>query len=198
MESLPYNISLQPYVTLNNGIRMPQIGLGTFLSSEADVYPIVKSAILEYGYRHIDTAMFYNNEEAIGTALQECFAQGIKREDIFITTKLHYSEKNDVESAFKRSLQKLKLDYIDLYLIHWPIPKLIVADLETPFLNTPIHKVWPILEKQVEAGLIKSIGISNFAVPMLLDLLAYAKIKPVMNQVEIHPYFIQKDFIDFH
>lgn len=170
----------QPFVTLNDGSKMPMIGLGSFLSSEGDVYPVIKAAILEHGYRHIDTASFYNNEDAIGRALQECFATGqIKREDVFITTKLHYQEKDDPIKAIKQSLEKLKLDYVDLYLVHWPIPKM---DYEAKtYLPTPMYKVWEMMEQIKDLGLSKSIGVSNMTIPMLIDMLAYCRIKPSMN-----------------
>ena len=97
-----HTAGIQPYVTLNNGIKMPQIGLGTYDDSEGDVIAVVKAAILEHGYRHIDTAKVYQNEDKIGEALQECFKQGIKREDVFITTKLwHDADKSNVEEALR-------------------------------------------------------------------------------------------------
>ena len=115
----------QPYTTFNNGVKFPMIGLGTFTSTEGDCKAVVTDAILNKGYRHIDTASMYKNEDVIGEALQEVFATGkVKREDIFITTKLWQDDKGDVEGALRRSLSKLKLDYLDLYLIHWMTPKL--------------------------------------------------------------------------
>ena len=106
-------------------------------------------------------------------------------------------QKDDVEGAVKQSLEKLKVDYIDLYLLHWMVPK-IVWDDEEPIKNTPTHKVWAELERLVDAGLIKNIGVSNCTVPMLIDLWSYARIKPVVNQVELHPYLVQKDFVTFN
>ena len=159
---------------------MPQIGLGTFQSTEGNCLEVVKSAILEHGYRHIDTAKVYNNESQIGEALQEVFAAGIKREDIFVTTKLTGVDKHDVESALREGLKKLQLDYVDLYLVHWIWPKVDEGNTENIY-SVPLHKVWEQMEKVVELGLTKSIGVSNCSVPMLLDLLSYAKIKPVMN-----------------
>ena len=114
----------QPYTTFNNGVKFPNIGLGTFTSSEGDCKNVVVDAILNKNYRHIDTASAYKNEEVIGDGLQEVFATGkVKREEVFITTKLWHDDKDDVEGALWRSLAKLKLDYIDLYLIHWMLPK---------------------------------------------------------------------------
>jgi diketogulonate reductase-like aldo/keto reductase len=102
-----------------------------------------------------------------------------------------------VEGALRRSLSKLKLDYIDLYLVHWMMPKLKTGGETPEIMDTPLHKVWATLEKLVEEGLIKSIGVSNCPTVMLLDLWSYAKIKPVVNQVELHPYLSQKDFVGF-
>lgn len=187
-----------PTTLLNNGVNFPMIGLGTFLATEGDCKANVLEAVLNVGYRNIDTAMIYQNEEAIGEALQEIFASGkVKREELFITTKLWQSDKLNVEGALRESLRKLKLDYIDLYLIHWMAPTMVWEDAE-PIKGTPTHKVWAELERLVDAGLIKSIGVSNCTTPMLLDLLTYARIKPVMNQIELHPYFVQPDLVAFH
>jgi diketogulonate reductase-like aldo/keto reductase len=157
----------------------------------------VKSAILEHGYRFIDTATIYGNEDSIGNALQECFAQGIKREDLFIGTKLWQSDRDDVEGAVRKSLAMLKVDYLDLYLLHWMAPKMVWEDDE-PIKNTPTHKVWAELERLVDLGLIKNLGVSNCTIPMLIDLYSYARHKPVNNQVELHPYLVQKNSVDFH
>lgn len=186
-----------PYVTFVNGNKFPAIGLGTFLSTEGDCVTVVREAIVNHGYRAIDTASLYGNEEAIGEALQEAFATGIRREDVFITTKLWQSEREDVEGALRTSLKKLKLEYIDLYLLHWVCPKIVWEDAE-PIKNTPTHKVWAELERLVDAGLIKNIGVSNCTIAMLVDLWSYARIKPVINQVELHPYLVQKDSAAFH
>jgi aldehyde reductase len=168
------------------------------LASEGEVGPVVKAAILEHGYRQIDTASLYQNEDAIGDALQEAFAAGIKREDLYITTKIWQTEKDDVEGAVRRSLKKLKLDYIDLYLIHAMTPKMVWEDGKDFIKATPQHKVWAELERLVDEGLIKSIGVSNCTIPMLIDLWSYARHKPVINQVEVHPYNVREDFVQFH
>jgi diketogulonate reductase-like aldo/keto reductase len=159
---------------------------------------VVVDAILNKGYRHIDTASRYNNEGAIGEALQEVFATGkVKREEVFITTKLWQDDRDDVEGAVRRSLDKLKLDYIDLYLIHWMCPKLVWEDGKDFIKNTPTHKVWAEMERLVDAGLIKSIGVSNANVTVILDLWSYARIKPVANQIELHPYLVQNELVAF-
>ncbi len=127
------------------------------------------------------------------------FASGkVKREEVFITTKLWQDDREDIEGAVRRSLSLLKIDYIDLYLIHWMLPKIDWKDSENPIKNTPTHKVWAELERLVDAGLIKSIGVSNANMTVILDLMAYARIKPVANQIELHPYLVQKDLVAFH
>lgn len=129
---------------------------------------------MKVGYVHIDTAFVYGNEELIGRALKRCFKDGKKREDIYVTTKIPHSKFNDVQGTIKESLKKLGLAYVDLYLIHGPL-----GALCTPMC--PMHKVWPQMEKLVAKGLTRSIGISNFTVQMIWDLLCYCKIKPVVN-----------------
>jgi len=108
------------------------------------------------------------------------------------------SERSDVEGAVRKSLAKLKLDYLDLYLIHWMMPKLGIEDPTNTDKAVPNHIVWAEMERLVDAGLIKSIGVSNCNITMLIDLWSYARIKPVANQIELHPYFTQKDLVDFH
>ena len=141
--------------------------------------------------------MKYDNEAAVGEAIQECIAAGVKREDLFITTKLWHTDKNDVEAGIKTSLAKLKLDYVDLYLIHWMRPQ-IDWDNGEKILTPPNHIVWAGMESLVEKGLTKSIGVSNCTIPLLYDILAGCKIKPVINQVECHPYFQQTRVNEFH
>ena len=156
---------------------MPSIGLGTaWLTSKESIV----QAVLECGYRHVDTASAYNNEDVVGEALQEVFSRGVNREDVFVTTKLWHTHYHDVEGALRASLQKLKLQYVDLYLIHAPLgyysePKM------------PMHVLWEEMEKLVEKGLAKSIGVSNFTAQMIWDLLSYCKIQPVCNQIELNP-----------
>lgn len=190
---------------LNSGYEMPMLGLGTWLSEPGQVYNIVKEAI-KSGYRHIDCAAVYQNEEEIGKALSEVLAEGIvKREELFITSKLwnnaHHPQ--NVEGALKKTLSDLKLDYLDLYLIHWP-----VAFKEDVFFpedasgyisleELPIIDTWTAMEACVEKGLIKSIGVSNFSAKKLEDLISKAKIKPAVDQVEMHPYLSQSEFHTF-
>lgn len=148
------------------------------------------NAIMTAGYAHIDTAMIYKNEEVVGAALAECFQKGKKREDIYVTTKLWHTQYADVEGAMRESLKKLGLDYVDLYLIHWPL--MYYSDPQKP-----LHVLWPEMEALVSKGLTKSIGVSNFNTQLIWDLLTYAKIKPVCNQIELNPQNPQVDLVKF-
>lgn len=184
----------------NNGDTMHAIGLGTWKANGEKLKTAVKDALYA-GYRLIDTAATYGNEEVIGEALAEVFAEGnIKREDVFITSKLwndSHAEK-DVIPALQQSLKRLQLDYLDLFLIHWPVAfKLGVAfpksaDDYLPIEKAPIIDTWKQLERAKKDGLAKHIGVSNFSVKKLKDLVSKATIKPEMNQVELHP-LLQQD-----
>ena len=142
----------QKSYTLNDGTTMPAIGLGSAGNGQKE--SLIR-AIMEVGYTHIDTAACYGNETEIGEALQECFKQGKKREELYITTKLDNPDHNDAEGALKKSLERLQLEYVDLYLIHWPSGYYCSPP-------RPLHKLWPDMEELVAKGLTKSIGVSNF------------------------------------
>ncbi len=188
-----------------NGDTMHAIGLGTWKSTGADVKKAVKDAV-DAGYRHIDTAAAYGNEEMIGEALSEIFAEGkIFREDIFITSKLWNDShaEGQVIPALESSLKKLQLDYLDLYLIHWPVafkngvdfPKK-PSDYLTPE-EAPIIETWKQMELAKNKGLAKHIGVSNFSDIKLKDLISKATTKPEMNQVELHPLLQQDDLLAY-
>ena len=186
------SLTKQKFLTLNNGTTMPSIGFGTFRGENLE--SLIKDAI-NTGYLHIDTASVYENEKEIGNALNDILTEGnVKREDLYITTKVWNNAKDDVEKSLKASLLDLKLTYVDLFLIHWPIGTFdpITKELK----QVPLHKTWKQMEECVNKGLCKSIGVSNFNVQLLLDLLSYAEIKPVCNQIEIHPYLIQKELVN--
>lgn len=185
-----------PTVTLNSGHKIPVLGFGTFqVEGGAQFF---SKLVLEYGYRHLDSAKLYENESEIGEALQTCFKAGIKRKDMFITTKLWSTDKGNVEAACRASLKRLQLDYCDLYLIHWMKPEFDWASKDWKVTTPPNHVVWSQMERLVKLGLTKSIGVSNCTFPMLADMLTYAKIRPAVNQVECHPYFQQTRVLEFH
>ncbi|KAA6404065.1 MAG: aldehyde reductase [Streblomastix strix] len=181
------------FSTLTDGTKIPSLGFGTFLSKPGEVAQAVKVA-LETGYRHFDFASAYQNQKEIGVALKEVFAQGkIKREDLWLTSKLfnndHHAEV--VLPSLQQTLTDLQVSFLDLYLIHWPI-----CDVSDPN-PVPVIETWRELEKAKEAGLVKHIGVSNFNVQILNDLYSASKIKPEVNQVELHPYLQQTRLIDF-
>jgi len=185
--------SINPNVTLNNGNPMPLVGLGTYKLE--NIVESVKNAI-KLGYRLIDTAKLYQNEVQIGEAINDCIKEGIiKREELFLTTKLWQDDHEDPISALKESLTRLKLDYVDLFIIHWPLPH---VDTQNNIMKkVPLHKLWASMEQCVNQGLARSIGVSNFNVQLLFDLLSYAVIKPACNQIELHPLLSQFDLVEF-
>jgi diketogulonate reductase-like aldo/keto reductase len=181
------------YLTLNNNTKIPPFGFGTY---KLENIPEKIKFALNNGYRLIDTAKIYKNEEEVGKGINEYLSsqKEIKREDLYIVTKLWQDDHKDPVNALKESLKRLNLSYVDLYLIHWPLPNF---DENTKKLEKkiPLHIVWEGMEKCVELGLTKSIGVSNFNAQLLLDLCSYAKILPVINQVEIHPLLQQKKLV---
>lgn len=172
------------YITLHNGVKMPQIGFGVYKVSDEEVKEAVTHA-LNAGYRSIDTAQFYENEAGVGEAIKE---SGIPREELFITTKVwnsHHGYDKTLE-AFEQSIQLLDLEYIDLYLVHWPMPK---YDM---YVET-----YKALEKLYRDGRVRAIGVSNFHIEHLERLMDECEILPVVNQVECHPYLQQKELKAF-
>lgn len=168
-----------PHLTLNDGRTIPQLGLGVFLVDPDEAERIVTDA-LEAGYRHIDTAMIYKNEEGVGRAIAK---SGVPREELFITTKLWNSDQgtDSARAALDLSLQKLQLDYVDLYLIHWPSPK----------YGKHVES-WQTLVELRESGTARSIGVSNFMQQHLEDIDAATGVVPVVNQIELHPALQQR------
>ena len=170
---------------LNNGIDIPCIGYGTFQTPDGkSVEDGVKEA-LKIGYRHIDTAYFYQNEKGVGKAIRE---SGIKREDIFVTSKLWNSDRGyeSAKAAFEKTMDNLGLEYLDLFLIHWPAIKKQFDNAEEINANT-----WKAFEEIYETGRVKAIGLSNFLPHHIDELMKTAKIKPMVNQIEFHPGFAQ-------
>jgi 2,5-diketo-D-gluconate reductase A len=169
-----------PNITLNNGHTIPQLGFGVFQITPADTKGATLDA-LEVGYRHIDTAEMYGNEKEVGQAIAE---SGIDRTDIFVTSKLNngFHARDDALPAFDQTLEALGFDYLDLFLIHWPMPA--VGD----FVDT-----WKAMQEMHASGRVRSIGVSNFQPAHIRRLLDETDIIPAVNQVEIHPYLTQED-----
>ena len=181
---------LTDFFELGNGVKIPCIGFGTWQAEEGDVaYNAVTSA-LKAGYRHIDTAAIYRNEESVGRAIAD---SGIPREEIFVTTKLWNKCRSYdlVYSAFERSIGKLGLDYVDLYLIHWPASPAAYDNYNEINLDA-----WKAMTELYKAGKIKAIGVSNF-LPHHLEALMQTEVKPMVNQIEFHPGYTQPEAIEY-
>jgi D-xylose reductase len=188
------NNKLDFYIELGNGVKMPRIGLGTFkIENTAEVvYGSIKD-----GVRLIDTASVYQNEKQVGEGINRAISEGIvKREDLFVVTKLWTQDKHRVDESIKYQLAQLGLEYVDLYLDHFPFSSWLDDDTGKE-ISAPLHVLWPNMEKLVHQGYVRSLGVSNYNVQLLQDLLTYATIKPVVNQVELHPYLAQTDLVNF-
>ncbi|MFS0837675.1 aldo/keto reductase [Paenibacillus sp. 1P03SA] len=179
--------NLQDTVTLHNGVNMPGFGLGVFKVEEGpELVNAVKTAI-KHGYRSIDTAAIYGNEEGVGQGIREGLQEaGISREEVFVTSKVWNADLgyDSTIAAYETSLKKLGLEYLDLYLIHWPV-------------EGKYKEAWRALETLYKEGRVKAIGVSNFQIHHLENLLKDAEIKPVINQVECHPRLTQKELGTF-
>lgn len=173
-------LTIETKIKLNDGQLIPQLGLGVWQIRAGAACEAAVLAALEAGYRHLDTASMYGNEESVGAAIR---MSGIAREDIFVTTKLWNSDHGNPERALDTSLRKLQLDYVDLYLIHYPVRER--------------RQSWRALEGLRAEGKARSIGVSNFTIKHLAELLAETKAVPAVNQVEFHPYLYQRELLEF-
>ena len=195
--------------TVHSGTTIPAIGLGTFGSDRFSGEQIARGVLdaVSVGYRHIDCAAVYGNEHLVGRALTAILQGGVKREELWITSKLwndrHAEE--EVIPACRKSLEDLQLDYLDLYLIHWPFPNYHAPGCDVtsrspsarPYIHEDYMKTWRRLEKLVEMGLVRHIGTSNMTVPKLKLLLRDAEIRPACNEMELHPHFQQPELFRF-
>ncbi len=175
--------TVEPFAKLNNGVMIPRLGLGVYQSPPGQVTQRAVEYALKIGYRHIDTARIYGNESDVGAAIRK---SGIKREDVFVTTKLWNSD-HGYETALKAcedSLKRLGLKYLDLYLIHWPVPEI-------------RNESWDALTRLLKDGKCRSIGVSNYTIQHLTELLEDADVVPMVNQVEFSPFLYQKQLQDY-
>jgi aldehyde reductase len=189
---------------LSNGETMPMVGYGTFRSNPGEVGPAVIEAI-KAGYRHLDFAHVYGNEKEIGAALKQAFDQGlVTREELFLVSKLWNSD-HDVEvvpKAYERSCQDLGVDYLDLYLIHFPVA-VKHTGLDNPCCSnaelgdTPLIETWRAMEALVDAKKLKAIGVSNFPLMLLHDFWLQARIKPAVNQIEVHAFYVRESLVKY-
>jgi diketogulonate reductase-like aldo/keto reductase len=176
-------MDLSSRVRLNNGVEMPWLGLGVFQSGPGRETEQAVRWALEIGYRHVDTAAFYDNEQDVGRALKD---SGLARESVFVATKVWNDDQgyDSTLKAFDRSRGKLGLDVVDLYLIHWPV-------------KGKIQETWRALEKLYSQGKVRAIGVSNFLIHHLQELLQASTVKPAVNQVEFHPFLVQTDLLAY-
>ncbi|MDT0606194.1 aldo/keto reductase [Croceitalea rosinachiae] len=174
---------LQGTFALHNGVKMPYFGLGVYLSEDGQEVINAVQWALESGYRHIDTAAIYNNEEGVGKGIRE---STVARKDIFVVSKVWNTDQgyDSTLRAFDDSLKRLNLDYLDLYLVHWPV-------------NGKYKDTWRAMERLYKEKKLRAIGVSNFMQHHLEDLLENAEIVPMVNQMEFHPFLVQQDLIDF-
>jgi alcohol dehydrogenase (NADP+) len=201
--------TLVPHRVLYTGAHMPAIGLGTFGSdhvSPSEVAAAVEGAAA-VGYRHFDCASVYGNECEIGYALQQILRGGIQREQLWVTSKLWNDKhgENDVIPSCRHSLADLRLDYLDLYLVHWPFPNYHPPGCDVssrsndakPYIHAEFMTTWRKMEQLVDLGLVRHIGTSNMTIPKLKVLLRDARIKPAVNEMELHPHFRQPELFEF-
>lgn len=198
-----------PKRRLHTGAEIPAIGLGTFGSDTYSAKQIAEAVVgaAAYGYRHFDCASVYGNESVIGNALTKIVESGIDRKELWITSKVWNDMHNpdDVIRSCEKTLSDLRLDYLDLYLIHWPFPNFHPpgCDVETrspdskPYIHENYMKTWGAMEELLANGLVRHIGTSNMTIPKMKLLLRDAKVKPVANEMEIHPHFQQQELFDY-
>lgn len=203
------SIFMIPQIKLSSGDVIPSLGLGTFGSDKYTSSQISEAVFnaAKAGYRHFDCAAVYQNEIEIGKVLKEIIEFGIPREELWVTSKLWNDkhDEQDVIPAFMKSLNDLGLDYLDLYLIHWPFPNYHAPGCDVnsrntnskPYIHENFMKTWRQLEKLHSKGLVKNIGTSNMTIPKLELLLRDASVKPAVNEMEIHPHFQQKELFGF-
>ncbi len=205
----PVAPALVPQRTLYTGARMPAVGLGTFGSDHVTPAQVADAVLgaAAVGYRHFDCASVYGNEREVGNSLERIIKGGIKREELWVTSKVWNDKHNgdDVINSCRQSLQDLRLDYLDLYLVHWPFPNFHPPQCDVssrspgakPYIHEDYMKTWCKMEQLVDMGLVRHIGTSNMSVPKLKLVLRDARIKPAANEMELHPHFQQPELFKY-
>lgn len=175
--------SIKDCTTLNNGLEMPWLGFGVFQIPDGQEVELAVRAALDVGYRSIDTASVYGNERGVGKAIRE---SSVPREDIFLTTKVWNDDQRAKRTlaAFEESLERLMTEYVDLYLVHWPV-------------KDCYQETWQVMQEIYQSGRAKAIGVSNFMIPHLEDILRDSQVAPAANQVEFHPFLVQPELLEF-
>lgn len=196
-----------PYRVLSNGTKMPAIGMGTFGSDRFSAEQVSQAVLgaASIGFRFFDCASVYGNEQLIGEVFAQIMAGGISREELFIDSKVWNDQHDNVIAACKQTLSDLQLEYLDLYLVHWPFPNYHApgCDVDSrsadakPYIHENFMNTWRQMEKLVDMGLVKSIGTSNMTQAKMELLLRDARIKPVVNEFECHPHFQQAEFFNY-
>jgi diketogulonate reductase-like aldo/keto reductase len=196
-----------PQRKLATGAGVPAVGLGTFGSDHVTPQAVADAVYeaVHIGFRHIDCASVYGNESQIGGSLARLFAEGLRREELWVTSKVWNNRHDDVIGSCQRSLDDLRLDYLDLYLVHWPFPNHHPAMCDVsarnphavPYIHENYMRTWRQMEELVDRGLVRHIGTSNMTIPKLNLLLRDARIKPSVNEMELHPHFQQPEFFAY-
>jgi alcohol dehydrogenase (NADP+) len=206
---VPVNPESVPQRKLYTGARMPAVGLGTFGSDHVSPTQVAKAVLgaAAVGYRHFDCASVYGNEPEVGASLEEIIKGGIKREELWVTSKVWNDkhEGDDVINSCRKSLEDLRLEYLDLYLVHWPFPNFHPPHCDVtsrspdaqPYIHENYMRTWRKMEQLVDMGLVRHIGTSNMTVPKLKLVLRDARIRPAANEMELHPHFQQPEFFKF-
>jgi len=203
------DVSMVPTRTLRSGAKMPVIGLGTFGSDHVSHHAVAEAVkyAVSVGYRHFDCASVYGNESRIGEAFRQLRQNGLRREDLWVTSKLWNDKhgENDVTASCEKSVADLQVDYLDLYLVHWPFPNHHPPGCDVsernphavPYIHENYMRTWREMESLVDRGLVRHIGTSNMTIPKMDLLLRDARIKPVANEMELHPHFQQPEFFGY-
>jgi alcohol dehydrogenase (NADP+) len=209
LSGIPIDPAAIPRRKLDTGALMPAIGLGTFGSDHVTPVQVAEAVrgAAATGYRHFDCASVYGNEPEVGNALQDILADGVRREELWVTSKLWNDKhgQDDVIASCRKSLADLRLDYLDLYLVHWPFPNFHPPGCDVtsrsadaqPYIHGNYMKTWRKMEELVELGLVRHIGASNMTIPKLKLVLRDARIRPAVNEMELHPHFQQPELFEF-